>query len=223
MILSLDLPPGADISEASLVKELGISRTPVREALVRLTTEGFIIGVPHQSIPRVAPMDLQSVMEVLEALDLVQRAATRWAAVNRTAEDLINLDKRHDAFARAAQSLDFDAVVEQNRAFHSAVGAACGNRVVAEMYDGLLNKSLRIARLIFARPFPHLDADRRYDVVVNEHRAMLSAVRDGDPDLADRLAAAHARLFRDAIVTFVSANRSGEMWIGNPAGPAAVR
>lgn len=215
-ILSLSLEPGSNISEAAIVKELDVSRTPVREAIVRLISEGFIEEVPNQGVPRVAPMDLGSVAQILDALELCQRAATRWAALNNTAELMKALDARHAAFVRAAHSMDFERVVEENRAFHSAIGAGCGNAIIANVYDSLLNKSLRIARLIFARKFPHLDPSHRYDVVIAEHQDMLEAIRNGDAARADALGARHAQLFRRSVVSFLSKNQAEDITVTDP-------
>src|SRR3546814_4189157 len=86
-IVSLDRTPGAGLDEVRLVRDLGLSRTPVREALVRLAAEGLVVMLPNRTA-RVAPLGLQDVKEHLEAFELVQRIATRFAARRRNDSDL---------------------------------------------------------------------------------------------------------------------------------------
>src|SRR5215510_6423478 len=71
-ILSLELAPHADIDELDLVKEFKVSRTPVREALIRLSSEGLVELLPNKG-PRVASLDANEVPQILEALELAQR------------------------------------------------------------------------------------------------------------------------------------------------------
>ena len=81
-IVSFTLVPGEDLDEATLVGRLGVSRTPVREALVRLAAEGLVQLVPNRGA-RVAPMGWNDIREHLEAFDVSQRLVTRWAAIRR--------------------------------------------------------------------------------------------------------------------------------------------
>ena len=79
-IVSLALAPGSDLDEAALVSRLGLSRTPLREALVRLAGEGLVQILPNRGT-RVAPMGWNDIREHLEAFDLSQRLVTRWASM----------------------------------------------------------------------------------------------------------------------------------------------
>src|SRR5688572_6773470 len=78
-ILSLSLAPGADLEESVLVATLGMSRTPVREAIIRLASDGLVTLTPNRGA-RVAPISLDEIRAFFEALDLCQRAVTRLAA-----------------------------------------------------------------------------------------------------------------------------------------------
>ena len=96
-ILNLTLKPGSDLDENQLVRQFKMSRTPVREALIRLSSEGLIKLMPNIGA-RVASLTANEVPQLLEALELAQRATTRWAAVRRRPDDL-------ERFAQAANSL----------------------------------------------------------------------------------------------------------------------
>ena len=86
-ILNLDRKPGEPLDEASLSQQFGMSRSPVREALIRLSTDGLVITLPNKST-LVAPLNINDYPTYLDALDLEQRYTTRLAAKLRTAEDL---------------------------------------------------------------------------------------------------------------------------------------
>ncbi len=75
-ILSLDYVPGANLDEARLVESFGLSRTPVREALIRLAADGLVVLLPDRGA-QVEPVDLADFPRYVEAFDLVQRAVTR--------------------------------------------------------------------------------------------------------------------------------------------------
>ncbi|MEO1191848.1 MAG: GntR family transcriptional regulator [Pseudomonadota bacterium] len=218
-ILLLQLPPGANLSEATLVEELGVSRTPVREALTRLAAEGLIDVLPNQGA-RVASADLESTSALLEAFELAQRAVTRWAAIKHSDRQMEEIRARGDDFKKAAAALQFEEMGDCNRAFHQAIGEACGNPVVAAFYNSLLGKTLRLAHLILNRRFPSIEPAHRYDVVIAEHDALVAAIAARDADLAERLAGEHADLFRRSVVRFFSQSHAAEVAI--PNGPRGL-
>jgi DNA-binding GntR family transcriptional regulator len=104
-ILSLSLEPGRKIDEAALVKEFGVSRTPVRECLVRLASEGLVVLLPNRG-SQVAPFDLASLRDYLEAIDLCQRAATSWAAVRRRRDHVDRIEEVSRRFEDAVAARD---------------------------------------------------------------------------------------------------------------------
>ena len=86
-IIGLRLQPGADLDEAGLEERFSVSRTPVREALIRLASEGLIFLLPNRGA-RVSHIDISDVPQLFEALDLCQRATIRWATARRTPRTL---------------------------------------------------------------------------------------------------------------------------------------
>jgi DNA-binding GntR family transcriptional regulator len=195
-ILSLELKPGADLDEGSLVAMLRISRTPVREALIRLSGEGLVVLSPNRGA-HVAPIDLDQARAFHEALELLQRAVTHWAALRHTAGDLKDMRRSMVEFERAAARRDADLMIEANRCFHAAIAGACRNSFAIEAYGKLLTQGLRMARVAFSYDYAH-DADstleRHLDRVVDEHRQLFELVEAGEAEAAEILAGGHARL-----------------------------
>jgi DNA-binding GntR family transcriptional regulator len=191
-ILSLELQPGAAIDEAALVRDSGASRTPVREALVRLASDGLVILLPNRG-SQVAPLDLARIRDYLEAIDICQRAVTIWAAVRRRTQDVVVIRERAAAFEAAAAANNTDAMVLANRAFHQAIADACGNRMMATAYERILDEGLRVSRFSLGSIYRSQDADSRafVDIIIQEHAGMVHAIETGDTALADQLAASH--------------------------------
>lgn len=210
-ILSLELAPHADIDELDLVKEFKLSRTPVREALIRLSSERLVDLLPNKG-PRVASLDAIDVPQILEALELAQRIATRWAAERRTDAQLAVIAESCQDFSNAMAARNTAAMGETNKLFHVAIGRACGNSHVESWYESLLNSSMRLARAAFDQAPLHGSAYKQYYARVDaEHRAMVEAIRKRDVQAAEQLARQHTVLFRDRVIGYLSESRSGEI------------
>jgi DNA-binding GntR family transcriptional regulator len=191
-ILSMTFAPGAAIDEAALVREFQVSRTPVREAVVRLASEGLVNLLPNKGA-QVAPLDLSRIRDYLEAIDLVQRAVTALAAKRRPDSTLPALEVAGKAFEDAAGRRDSKAMVERNRDFHLVINRACGNELLMPTYSRLLDEGLRISRFTLSDLFYQTQDSYRgfVDHVVEEHRQMIDAIRDRDAAAAEQAAKAH--------------------------------
>jgi DNA-binding GntR family transcriptional regulator len=205
-ILSLSLAPGADLEESGLVAALGLSRTPVREAIIRLASEGLVKLTPNRGA-RVAPISLEEVRAFFEALDLCQRAVTRLAAARRPSGALGRIRAAGRAFEAAARTGDAGAMAETNFDFHMAVAEAAGNPWLARFFGDLLNQGMRLSRLalVYDPPSGRSREQHGRDIVA-EHREMVEAVGRGDADAAEAVAARHTSLFRRRVMDFVAEN-----------------
>lgn len=195
-ILQLELRPGASLDESMLVQMLGISRTPVREALIRLSAEDLVVLLPNRGA-HVAPLDMDHVREFFEAMDVSQRTVNYWSAIRRRDEETAQIRAEMLAFEAAAARRDADDMIETNRRFHAAIAATCRNAYVGEGYCRLLTQGLRLSRLSFSYDFAY-DADkslaRHIDRVIEEHRLTEKAIRERDAVMAERLASSHVHL-----------------------------
>ena len=212
-ILSLELEPGLDLDEAGLVARLGLSRTPVREALIRLAADELVVLLPNRGA-KVAPLDLADTPRYIEALDLAQRAVHRFAAQRRTAEDLARIEAARDAFEDSISGGDAMAMTERNRDFHAAVAEAAHNRYLAAHYVRLLNQGMRLLRIPFAYDPAGDGADAHIAKIVEDHRKITDAIASRDADRADALGHAHAMLFQSRLMMFLQQNLASGVVIG---------
>lgn len=199
-ILNLDLPPNTELDEVQFSRELGFSRTPIREALIRLASDSLVVLAPNRGA-RVAPLDLDQVPQVLEALELYERATTRWAALRRQPHHLDLLEQRNREFAIASETRDPRLIVEANWAFHDAINQACGNRFLAADCSKMLRGVMRLSLLAFRQNGAALLS---YSDVIDQHNQMIDAIRRGDADAAERLVYEHSDEFRERMKTFVA-------------------
>jgi DNA-binding GntR family transcriptional regulator len=208
-ILHLRLPPGANIEEASLEKRFEVSRTPVREALIRLASEGLVTLLPNRGA-QVTTIDISDVPQFFEALDVCQRLVLRLSAHRRTPAQLDELRALNRRFAAAAKAHDAVAMSELNHDFHAVTARACGNRYIVALYEDLLSVGIRLARSAFETAMSDGEFDDGYyNEVVDHHNAMIDALTRRDPDGAEEIGRLHTELFRGRIVRALESNLGG--------------
>ena len=196
-IRDLRLAPGQMVLEGEAAAALGISRTPVREALVRLEAEGMLRLVPRHGF-RVAPLDpgvLQELYEILEGLEAV---AVDLAASRATPAQLDGLDESVREQQRALAADDLVAWLAADNRFHALVAEMSGNRRLEAMARSAGDQLYR------ARLFTHRLRPKPVDST-RDHRAVAAAIRAGDGARARALHQAHRRRARDEIIAILRA------------------
>jgi DNA-binding GntR family transcriptional regulator len=192
-LLDGSFPGGALLSENELSQQLGLSRTPVRQAFVQLEAEGLLELYPKRGA-LVVPVAASEIEDVFEARLLVEEHCARRAAAAggpALAAQLADaIAEQEAALARGeAGRADF---ARSDRQFHRAIVDAAGNAILTRLYDALRDRQQRIAAVALARS-PG-DADR----FIAEHRGIAEALERADAAAASELAAAHLRTARDA-------------------------
>jgi DNA-binding GntR family transcriptional regulator len=185
-ILDLTLPPGSPIDEVALAERFSMSRTPIREALVRLEGEGLITTLPNRST-MVSNIDFLNLGAFLDAIVLLYRLTGRQAALNHDAKDLVTIRARQAEFAAAVASQNALSMIATNREFHIAVAEAGGNVYYTQLFKRLLDEGRRILRLYY-QSFD----DRLPQQFVDEHDELIAAIAARDVDAAERISKVHA-------------------------------
>lgn len=185
-ILDLVLQPGSAIDEVQLSERFNMSRTPIREALVRLAAEGLIHTLPNRST-LVAPIDFLNMHAYFDALVLMYRVTTKLAAQHHDASDLIFIKGKQQQFAEAVQAQDALAMIATNAEFHLAIAEAGKNSYFLSLFKRLLDEGRRILRLYYQSY-----NDRLPHRFVQEHEDMITAIKQRDLEKAEQLAREHA-------------------------------
>ena len=172
-ILDNEFPPGFQALEQELAARLGVSRTPVREALVRLANEGLVEVLPRRGMRVVplSPTDMKEIYEVLTCLETM--AAELLARRGLPAEQLDPMADALDAMDRALEADNLEAWATADERYHRLLIELCGNRRLATM-AGTVRDQVHRARLISLRL-----REKPWQSNV-EHRSVLDAIRRGD-------------------------------------------
>lgn len=185
-ILSMQLRPGQLIDESNLAERFKVSRSPVREALVRLAAEGLVQTVPNKGTV-VTPLNLDEFPAYVDALDLIQRAVFRLAARLRTDADLAAIRAANEEFRQRVRANDALGMIRQNATLHLAMAAAGRNRILTDTYRRILDEGRRTLRLYF-RSY----GDTLPESLCDAHDAQIAAIAARDEALAEKLAHEHA-------------------------------
>lgn len=199
-IIQLRLAPGSMIDESLLADRFNLSRTPIREAMVRLAAEGLITTLPNRATI-VAQIDFINLPHFFDALTLMYRVTTRLAAAQHGPDDIRVIRDLQSRYEAAVEARDVVAMITVNRDFHVAIAHAGGNRYYIDLFTRLLDEGLRILRLYYSSFNDVLP--RQY---VNEHDEMIAAIVARDMERADRIAAAHADQIVRQIRSYISAD-----------------
>ena len=208
-ILALTLPPGQLLDETTLAERFAMSRSPIREALIRLSGEELVVTLSNRSTI-VAPIEVASFPKYVEALDVAQRMNTRLAATLRTEADLKIIAKRQKEFEAAVRTGVHLRMSEANKQFHMAIAYAGKNAYLASFYERLLNQGQRMLHL----HFEYLERGGDGYLLTDEHDLMLDAIRAKNVELADELAHAHTRQFQDNFIAFLRENYTTDVSFG---------
>ena len=201
-ILDNHYAPGHHVLEQELAADLGMSRTPVREALVRLQNERFVQLIPRHGM-RVVPLSIQELREVYEVLTSLELTAIeRLARADLDEEALAAIEKPVDEMDSAVKKKDVDAWAQADERFHRTLVTLCGNQRLAAMVETLWEQSHR-ARMTTVRLRASLDQSNR------EHRALLDAIRQGDWRQARTRHAKHRERAMAEIVNLLRQTRLG--------------
>ncbi|ANM19796.1 GntR family transcriptional regulator protein (plasmid) [Rhizobium sp. N541] len=185
-ILDLKLAPGSPIDEVQLAERFKMSRTPIREALVRLAGDGLIETLPNRST-MVSNIDFLNLSTFFDALVLMYRVTTRLAAQKHRLEDLPVIRGFHQDYSAAIEARDTLAMIATNAAFHAAIAEAGRNPYFTGLFRRLLDEGRRILRLYYQSYDEHFP--RQF---VDEHAEIIAAIEARDVEEADRLGKVHA-------------------------------
>ena len=182
-ILQWRLAPGTVLGEVEQAARLGVSRTPIREALSRLSAEGLVEAQSGRGLV-VSSVDIADVRGLFELREALETAAAAIAAERRDAETFAQLASEFDGAATLVRTHELEAYYGLVARFDDAIDASIGNVAFASALRGVRTHLQRIRRLA-------QDDPARLERAAAEHRLIAEAIRDGDPDLARHATAVH--------------------------------
>lgn len=176
-----ELTPGTRVREIEVAEMLGISRTPVRDAIRRLESDGLLIHLPRQGAV-IKQLDQKEVIELYEVREVLEGTAARYAARHASEIELAELEDFNDIMLSNAN--DPIKVAEANRLFHQALYRAGNNRYLIDALNSLSNALTLLGGTT-------LKEGERTQTAYQEHQAIIDAIRQRDGDKAEQAARHH--------------------------------
>jgi len=183
-ILNGVLPPGFQAPEPDIANRLGMSRTPVREALIRLEAEGLIDLVPRRGA-KVVAISRKDFCEIFQILAVLEALAASAAACSQERADFLpDLERILSESASALSANDIGTWAKLDDSFHRLVAGICGNERLEAEITGLLDQVFRANTVLLRlNKAPAASAD--------DHDKILRAIAAGEPDVAAEIARSH--------------------------------
>lgn len=194
MIVEGELPPGERVNEGALSEQFGISRTPLREALKVLASEGLVELRPNRGT-RVSAITPEEVGELFEAVGGIERLAGELAAVRMTDRGMERLRALHERMERHYEAGERHEYFRLNQQIHNTIVSLAGNSVLEATHASLMVRVRRARYMAIQSP-------ERWHESVQEHRAILHALEARDPAAAGELILNHVHRTGEVVKQF---------------------
>ena len=175
-------PRGEVLTELKLAEQLGVSRTPIREALRRLEQERLITDTGKGSM--VLGLTPENLMDIMDVRIRIEPMAAYYATVNQTPEGIAELQHIIDLQEFYCTRHDVSHLLKEDDTFHGAICKMCGRSVLQDILEPLIRKTSKYRQIA---PNNHEQQQRSYE----GHRNIFQAIVSGDADLAAQLTASH--------------------------------
>lgn len=171
-ILKGELEPGERLMEIALAQKLGVSRTPIREAIRKLELEGLVVMVPRKGaeVADITEKDLRDVLEVRKALE---ELSIELAMRNMTEKNFGELEAANETFAKNLEGDDLIKIAESDVAFHEIIYMATGNNRLIQMINNLREQMYRYR-------LEYIKDKSSHERLVAEHNRIMAAMKSGD-------------------------------------------
>lgn len=182
-ILTGELKPGERLMEVHLANRMGVSRTPIREAIRKLELEGLVIMIPRRGaeVAQITEKSLKDVLEVRRALDAL---CVELACDRISAEEEEQLKEACNEFVRATRTKDATIIAKADVAFHDIIVQATGNQRLIQLINNLSEQMYRYR-------FEYIKDENRHDSLIDEHKIIYESIVERDKKKAAETAKLH--------------------------------
>ena len=201
-ILKGELKPGERLMEIALADKLGVSRTPIREAMRKLELEGLVVMIPRRGaqVANITEKDLNDVLEVRIALESM---AIEKASKRMTEEQMLKMRRAEKDFERVMAEGNLVRIAEADVEFHEIIYQAADN---ARLYQVLSN----LREQMYRYRVEYLKEEDTRNQLIREHEELSRAIRERDVEKAQELSFRHLENQRQAIIRSIRAEMKEE-------------
>ena len=202
-ILKGELKPGERLMEIQLANKLGVSRTPIREAIRKLELEGLVLMIPRRGA-EVAEITEQNLRDVLEVREALEELSVKLACEHATEAQIEDMKKAADAFEQTLNGDDVTKIAEADVAFHDSINMATDNKKLIQILNNLREQMYRYR-------VEYLKNKDVYEQLVEEHEILIRAVAKRDKVQAVEIICRHIDNQEKAIAEFIRNKKSGRV------------
>lgn len=191
-ILTGEIKARTRLMEIDLAERMNVSRTPIREAIRELATDGLVVIEPRRGA-YVSDISVQNMLDIFEVREDLEGLAAGLAAQRITEEETLALSKMHRLYEMAVEARDKEEIVEYDEKFHNFIVRCSRNNVLIELSRQVQDLSMRFRYLYY-------DDGSVFERIPKEHKHIMEAIVAGDAEKARREAEAHIKDLKQFIV-----------------------
>ena len=198
-IIDGSLEPGSKLLEAKIASKMGISRTPIREAMRELEAKGFVKMIPNQGIV-VSSDSIEDIQKVMQIRGVLEGLAARLATPLITEEKIEVLETCNENMEKSVNKNNVLAFKKESNKFHSVILEVCGNDRLVKIRQNLADQILKFRNI-------SLHVPGALESALKKHREITEALKQGDADKADELSKLHIANVLKIIISYENKNK----------------
>ena len=191
-ILKGSIIPGTRMMEVELAEEMGVSRTPIREAIRKLEKEGLVTIEPRRGA-YASMISTEDMVEILEVRQDLEGLAAYFAADRMEKSQMEELRQVSNSYNEAVKEGNMEAMIKHDTRFHHIIVESCRNKILVQMIEQLQELVLRFRYIYY-------DNFKRAENMPEEHEAIVAAIAEGDADKARAAADIHIERLKELVV-----------------------
>ena len=191
-ILTGAIVPGTRMMEVELANQIGVSRTPIREAIRKLEKEGLVVTEPRRGA-YASQISTKDMVEILEVRQNMEGLAAFFAASRMQPEQLDDLKEVAEKYNRAVADGNMEDMITYDTRFHRIIVESCNNKILVQMIEQLQELVLRFRYIYY-------DDFKRAENMPEEHRLILDAIESGNADAAREAADVHIARLKELVI-----------------------
>ena len=191
-ILKGSIIPGTRMMEVELAEEMGVSRTPIREAIRKLEKEGLVTIEPRRGA-YASMISTEDMVEILEVRQDLEGLAAYFAADRMEKSQMEELRQVSNSYNEAVKEGNMEAMIKHDTRFHHIIVESCRNKILVQMIEQLQELVLRFRYIYY-------DNFKRAENMPEEHEAIVAAIAEGDADKARAAADIHIERLKELVI-----------------------
>ena len=199
-ILRGELKPGERLMEIQLANKLGVSRTPIREAIRKLELEGLVLMIPRKGA-EVAEITEKSLRDVLEVRRALEELAVQLACEKITKEEIRELERVAKEFQQVVNSSDITEIAEEDVCFHDIIYTATDNQKLIQLLNNLREQMYRYR-------VEYLKRDGVFPQLIAEHEAIIRHIENNEKEKATEVMCRHIDNQVEAVIDVIRAKHN---------------